>query len=71
MPDDRELTGTHASGQLLKNQLPGIAATDELVVSRQSETLDSDDWITGTEALRRVPDPPEYPSPARHRRPGT
>jgi peptide/nickel transport system permease protein len=45
MPDDRELTGTHASGQLLKNQLPGIAATDELVVSRQSETLDSDDIL--------------------------
>ncbi len=45
MPDDRELTSTHASGQLLRNQVPGIAATDELVVSRQSETLASDDIL--------------------------
>jgi peptide/nickel transport system permease protein len=45
MPDDRELTSTHSSGQLLRNQVPGIAATDELVVSRQSETLASDDIL--------------------------
>jgi peptide/nickel transport system permease protein len=45
VPDDRELTSTHASGQLLRNQVPGIAATDELVVSRQSEVLGSDDIL--------------------------
>ncbi len=45
MPDDRELTATRASGQLLADQVPGLAATDELVVSRQSETLDSDDIL--------------------------
>ena len=45
MPDDRELTGTHASGPLLTDQVPGLAAVDELVVSRQSETLDSDDIL--------------------------
>ncbi len=45
MPDDRELAATHASGQLLTDQVPGLAAFDELVVSRQSETLDSDDIL--------------------------
>ncbi len=45
MPDDRELAATRASGQLLADQVPGLAAYDELVVSRQSETLDSDDIL--------------------------
>ncbi len=45
MPDDRELDDTRAASQLLSNRLPGTAATDELVVSRQSETLDSDDIL--------------------------
>jgi peptide/nickel transport system permease protein len=45
MPDDRELDDTRAAGRLLSNRLPGTAATDELVVSRQSETLDSDDVL--------------------------
>jgi peptide/nickel transport system permease protein len=45
MPDDRELTDTRASGRLLSNQVPGLAAADELVVSRQSETLDSEDLL--------------------------
>jgi peptide/nickel transport system permease protein len=45
MPDDRELRATHASGQLLADQVPGLAAVDELVVSRQSETLPSDDIL--------------------------
>jgi peptide/nickel transport system permease protein len=42
MPDDRELETTRASGRLLYDQVPGLAATDELVVSRQSETLGDD-----------------------------
>src|ERR1700722_8705244 len=45
MPDDRELKATRASSQLLSDQTPGLAAMDELVVSRQSETLDSDDIL--------------------------
>jgi peptide/nickel transport system permease protein len=45
MPDDRELSRTHASGQLLHDALPGQAAVDELVVSRQSEALGSDDIL--------------------------
>ena len=45
MPDDRELQSTAASGRLLSDQVPGLAAVDELVVSRQSETLDSDDIL--------------------------
>jgi peptide/nickel transport system permease protein len=45
MPDDRELSDTRASGQLLSDPYPGQAALDELVVSRQSETLDSDDIL--------------------------
>jgi peptide/nickel transport system permease protein len=45
VPDDRELTATRASGQLLADQVPGLAAFDELVVSRQSETLESDDIL--------------------------
>jgi peptide/nickel transport system permease protein len=45
MPDDRELADTRASGRLLADQVPGLAAIDELVVSRQSETLDSDDIL--------------------------
>jgi len=45
MPDDRELTSTGAAGRLLSDQVPGLAAVDELVVSRQSETLDSDDIL--------------------------
>ncbi len=43
MPDDRELADTRSSGRLLSDQVPGLAAVDELVVSRQSESLDSDD----------------------------
>ena len=45
MPDDRELSATRASSQLLADQLPGQAALDELVVSRQSETLESNDIL--------------------------
>ena len=45
MPDDRELADTQASGRLLSDQLPGLAAVDELVVSRQSESLPSDDIL--------------------------
>ena len=45
MPDDRELADTQAVGRLLADQVPGLAAVDELVVSRQSETLDSDDIL--------------------------
>jgi peptide/nickel transport system permease protein len=45
MPDDRELADTRASAALLSDQLPGLAAVDELVVSRQSETLESDDIL--------------------------
>jgi peptide/nickel transport system permease protein len=45
MPDDRELTDTHASGPLTANPVPGVAAFDELVVSRQSETLDAEDIL--------------------------
>jgi peptide/nickel transport system permease protein len=45
MPDDRELADTRASGRLLRDQVPGLAAVDEMVVSRQSETLDSDDVL--------------------------
>ena len=43
MPDDRELADTRSSERLLSDQVPGLAAVDELVVSRQSESLDSDD----------------------------
>lgn len=45
MPDDRELATTHSAPQLLSDQVPGLAAMDELVVSRQSETLASDDVL--------------------------
>ncbi len=45
MPDDRELTSTRTSGALLADSVPGLAAVDELVVSRQSESLDSDDIL--------------------------
>ena len=45
MPDDRELQSTHATSQLLTNRFPGQAADDELVVSRQSETLDTEDIL--------------------------
>ena len=45
MPDDQELSATRASGQLLADQVPGLAAVDELIVSRQSETLPSDDIL--------------------------
>jgi peptide/nickel transport system permease protein len=45
MPDDRELSATHASAQLLADQVPGLAAADELIVSRLSETLPSDDIL--------------------------
>ncbi len=45
MPDDRELTDTRAGTRLLTDRVPGQAAVDELVVSRQGETLHSDDVI--------------------------
>ncbi|MGO8873623.1 MAG: ABC transporter permease [Acidimicrobiales bacterium] len=45
MPDDRELSDTRAGTRLLTDQVPGLAAVDELIVSRQSEALDSDDVI--------------------------
>src|ERR1035441_6251824 len=45
MPDDRELSDTRAGSRLLADQAPGLAAMDELVVSRQSEHLDSDDLL--------------------------
>jgi peptide/nickel transport system permease protein len=45
MPDDRELSATRASAQLLADQVPGLAAADELIVSRQSEVLASDDIL--------------------------
>jgi peptide/nickel transport system permease protein len=45
MPDDRELTDTRASDRLLVDRVPGQAAVDELVVSRQAEELDSDDIL--------------------------
>jgi peptide/nickel transport system permease protein len=45
VPDDRELAATRGSSQLLADQVPGLAAVDELVVSRQSETLESDDIL--------------------------
>ncbi len=45
MPDDRELTDTRSSGRLLSDQVPGLAAVDELVVSRQSEALESADIL--------------------------
>ena len=45
MPDDRELSDTRSSGRLLSDQVPGLAAVDELVVSRQSEALESADIL--------------------------
>ncbi len=45
MPDDRELTDTRASSQLLTDRLPGQAAVGEMVLSRQTELLDSDDVL--------------------------
>jgi peptide/nickel transport system permease protein len=45
MPDDRELSDTHASEQLLGDHFPGQAAVDETIVSRQSEALSSDDIL--------------------------
>ena len=45
MPDDRELADTRNSPRLLSNQVPGLAAADELVVSRQGEALDSEDLL--------------------------
>jgi peptide/nickel transport system permease protein len=45
MPDDRELTDTRASGRLMADKVPLLAAVDELVISRQSETLGADDIL--------------------------
>jgi peptide/nickel transport system permease protein len=39
MPDDRDLSDTGAAGRLLGDQVPGQAAADELVVSRQGAGL--------------------------------
>ncbi len=43
MPDDRELADTRASTKLLSDRVPGQAAVDELIVSRQSEALPTED----------------------------
>ncbi len=45
MPDSRELGATGSESALLTDRFPGQAAVDELVVSRQSESLDSDDIL--------------------------
>src|ERR1035438_8571726 len=45
MPDDREVGGSDASDQLLTNMFPGQAATDEMVLSRETEALESDDIL--------------------------
>jgi peptide/nickel transport system permease protein len=45
LPDDRTLDDTESGRQLLSDPVPGVAALDELVVSRQGETLDSDDSL--------------------------
>jgi len=45
VPDDRELADTRAGTRLLTDRVPGQAAVDEVVVSRQSEALHSDDVI--------------------------
>ena len=45
MPDDREISDTHASAQLLGDRFPGQAAVDETIVSRQGEALISDDIL--------------------------
>lgn len=45
MPDDRELADTRAGTRLLTDRVPGQAAVDEVVVSRQSEALHSEDVI--------------------------
>ena len=45
MPDDRELADTRTGTRLLTDRVPGQAAVDEVVVSRQSEALHSDDLI--------------------------
>jgi peptide/nickel transport system permease protein len=45
VPDDREMTNTEGSSQLLSDPVPGVAALDELIVSRQSEALDSEDAL--------------------------
>lgn len=39
MPDDRELAASQNRGSLLADPVPGIAATDELIVSRESGPL--------------------------------
>ncbi len=45
MADDRELAGTRAATRLLADRVPGQAAVNEVVLSRQTETLHSDDVI--------------------------
>jgi peptide/nickel transport system permease protein len=45
VPDDRELRATGSERALLVDRFPGQAAVDELVVSRQSEHLDSEDLM--------------------------
>jgi peptide/nickel transport system permease protein len=45
MADDRELASTRAGSRLLADRVPGQAAVDEVVLSRQPETLHSDDVI--------------------------
>jgi peptide/nickel transport system permease protein len=45
VPDDRELANTRAGTRLLTDRIPGQAAVDEVVTSRQNEALHSDDVI--------------------------
>src|SRR5664280_1374343 len=45
MPDDSELQASRAPGQILTNRVPGQAAVDEMVLSRENETLESDDIL--------------------------
>jgi peptide/nickel transport system permease protein len=45
MADDRELANTRAGTRLLTDRVPGQAAVNEVVLSRQTEALHSDDVI--------------------------
>lgn len=45
MPDDREIADTRAGQRVLADPFPGMAAGDELVLSRQSEVLGADDVL--------------------------
>ena len=45
MPDDRELSDTHASAQLLGDRIPGMAATEEAVMAVSTEHEPDDDVL--------------------------